>query len=114
MRWNPVPNGVDARFILGGQGNLWTEQIPTLRHAEYMTYPRAWALAEVFWSPREGKNWENFAGRMESHFSRAEAAGINVSHAVYDAIVTTAWKEKKLQCTLDAGDPRFGDLLYDR
>ena len=37
--FEPVPDGVEARYILGGQGNLWTEQIPTLRHAEYMTYP---------------------------------------------------------------------------
>ena len=51
--FEPVPEGVDPKYILGGQGNLWTEQVPTLRYAQYMTYPRGWALAEVFWSPRE-------------------------------------------------------------
>jgi hexosaminidase len=35
-----VPEGVDASFILGGQGNLWTEQVPTTAQVEYMTYPR--------------------------------------------------------------------------
>ena len=53
--FDPVPEGVDAKYILGGQGNLWTEQVATLHHAEYMTWPRGWALAEDFWSPKELK-----------------------------------------------------------
>jgi hexosaminidase len=94
--FEPVPDGVDAKHILGGQGNVWTEQIPTLRHLEYMTYPRAWALSEVYWSPKEAKNWGHFAQRMEAHFPRAEAARVNVSTAVYDAMVKTRSQDGKL------------------
>ena len=94
--FEPVPDGVDAKHILGGQGNVWTEQIPNMRHLEYMTYPRAWALSEVYWSPKEAKNWAQFAQRMEAHFPRAEAARINVSTAVYDAIVKTRSQGGKL------------------
>lgn len=85
--FEPVPDGVDPKFILGGQGNLWSEQLPNYRHAQYMTYPRAWALAEVYWSPKSAKNWDDFARRMERHFDRADAAGINYCKAVYDPIV---------------------------
>lgn len=94
--FEPVPDGVEAKHILGGQGNVWTEQIPTLRHLEYMTFPRAWALSEVYWSPKEAKNWENFSKRMEVHFHRSEIAGVNVSTAVYDAIVKTRMQQGKL------------------
>jgi hexosaminidase len=100
--FEPVPEGVEAGYILGGQGNLWTEQIPTLRHAEYMTYPRAWALAEVFWSPKERKNWDSFARRMEGHFDRSDVAGVNYSRAVYDAIVKTRFKDGALMLEMDA------------
>lgn len=99
--FEPVPDGVDAKHILGGQGNLWTEQIPTIRHAEYMSYPRAWALAEVYWSPKEKKNWDNFVGRMERHFERADIAGINYSKAIYDAIVRTSRKDGKMVVLMD-------------
>ena len=109
--FEPVPDGVEAKYILGGQGNLWTEQIPTLRHAEYMTYPRAWALAEVYWSPKEVKNWPNFAQRMESHFERAEVANVNYSRAVYDAIVKTSQKGDKLQLELESELPGL-DIYY--
>lgn len=94
--FEPVPDGVDTKHILGGQGNVWTEQIPNLRYLQYMTFPRAWALSEVYWSPKSAKNWEDFARRMETHFRRADIAGINVSRAVYDAIVRTRKQDGKL------------------
>ncbi len=94
--YEPVPDGVDANHILGGQGNLWTEQIPNLRYAYYMTYPRAWALSEVFWSQKKDKNWDNFSKRMEAHFQRYDAAQKRYSTAVYDPIVTTKKDGDKL------------------
>ena len=87
-RFEPVPEGVDPKYILGGQGNLWTESVPNPRHAEYMTWPRALALSEVLWSPREKRNWDDFAGRMENHLRRLNAAQVNYSRAVYDAAIT--------------------------
>ena len=85
--WNPVPAGVDSTLILGGQGNLWTEQVPNPRQVEYMTYPRAWALAETYWSPQSKKDWNGFARRVETHFARAEHAGINHSRSMFDPVV---------------------------
>ena len=99
--FNPVPEGVDAKFILGGQGNLWTEQLPTLRSAFYMTYPRAWALAEVFWTPNELKNWDNFVQRVEHQFQYFDMAGLNYSRAIYDAIVRVYMKEGNMWVELE-------------
>ncbi|MBP3203237.1 MAG: beta-N-acetylhexosaminidase [Bacteroidales bacterium] len=42
--------------ILGVQGNLWHERIPTPEHTEYMMYPRVAAIAEVGWSQPENKD----------------------------------------------------------
>lgn len=109
--FEPVPDGVDAKYILGGQANLWTEQIPTLRYAEYMTYPRAWALSEVYWSPKEAKNWAAFVPRMETHFGRADAAGINYSKAIYDPIIRTSTKDGKPMLELEGEIPGL-DLYY--
>lgn len=87
--FEPVPEGVDAKYILGGQGNLWAEHVATFRHAEYMTWPRGWALAEDFWSPKENKNWTNFIRKVEAQFNRDEIAGVNYSVAIYDPIIST-------------------------
>ena len=109
--FEPVPEGVDAKYILGGQGNLWTEQIVTLRHAEYMTWPRGWALAEDFWSPNASKNWTNFIQRVEKQFDRAEIAGINYSTAIYDAIINVKGKDGKMTLEMESEVPGL-DIYY--
>ncbi len=103
--FDPVPEGVDPKYILGGQGNLWTEQLPTYRSIEYMTYPRGWALAEVFWSPSGVKNWGNFVHRVENQFGRADIAGVNYSKAIYDAVVKTKRRDGKLMLDLSTEVP---------
>jgi hexosaminidase len=109
--YEPVPEGVDAKYILGGQGNLWTEQVVTFHHAEYMTWPRGWALAEDFWSPKETKNWTGFIQRVEKQFERAEIAGVNYSPAIYDAIINVKGKDGKMTLEMDSEAPGL-DIFY--
>ncbi len=86
--FEPVPDSINPELILGGQGNLWSEAVPNFWHAQYMTWPRGWALAEVFWSSKEDKNWTNFTKRVETHFERADFGKINYARSMYNAIVT--------------------------
>ncbi len=86
--YDPVPDSVDEKYILGGQGNLWTERVPNFRHAEYMTWPRGLALAEVYWSPKASRNWNDFITRMEGQFPRLDAAGIKYARSAYNVIYT--------------------------
>jgi hexosaminidase len=109
--YEPVPEGVDAKYILGGQGNLWTEQIVTLHHAEYMTWPRGWALAEDFWSPKESKNWAGFISRVENQFERSEIEGVNYSTAIYDPIINVKGKEGKITLEIESEVPGL-DVFY--
>lgn len=109
--FEPVPEGVDPKFILGGQGNLWSEQIATLRHAQYMTYPRAWALSEVYWSQKEKKDWPNFVQRLETHFERMDVAEVNYSKAVYDAIIKISKKDNKLNLDIETEAPNL-DIYF--
>lgn len=83
-RYDPVPDSVDPKLILGGQGNLWTESVPTFRHAEYMTWPRGLALAEVYWTPKDKLNFNDFLVRMEAQFPRLDAAQINYARSAFD------------------------------
>jgi len=85
-QFEPIPDGVDSKYIKGGQANLWTEQVYNMRHAEYMTWPRGFALAEDVWSPKEKKNWNNFVARVETHFKRFDAAQIKYAPSMYDPI----------------------------
>lgn len=93
-QFDPLPEGVDPKFILGGQGNLWTEQIKNFKTVQYMLWPRAMAIAESVWSPKERKNWPDFLNRVEDHFGRLTNANIKYSTAMYDPIITARYDEK--------------------
>jgi hexosaminidase len=107
--FEPVPEGVDAAMILGGQGNLWTESVPTFRQAEYMLWPRSFALSEVLWSPKTSRNWDRFVQKTEAHFERLAKADINFATSMYDAIVipsknSTGELQIKLNTEIDGMD----------
>ncbi|HEX7411787.1 MAG TPA: family 20 glycosylhydrolase [Bacteroidales bacterium] len=91
--FEPVPEGLDSSFILGGQGNLWTESVPTFRQAEYMLWPRSFALAEVLWSPKYERNWNDFVRRTEVQLQRLSQEDINYSRSFYDAIISPSKDE---------------------
>ncbi len=100
-----VPEGVEPSLIMGGQGNLWTEQVPTTAQIEYMVYPRALAMAESFWSDEKRKDWKSFVRKIEDHFVRLDSMNINYSPAMYDPIISVGQRDGKLQISLESEVP---------
>jgi hexosaminidase len=92
--FEPVPAGVDPSLILGNQANQWTEQLQTMRKAQYMTWPRSMAVAETSWSPADKKDWNKFAKKVEAQFEKLDAAVVAYSKSMYDPIVTTQLNTK--------------------
>lgn len=100
-KFDPIPEGANEDYILGGQANLWTEQVYNIRQAEYMTWPRGFAVAESLWSPKANKDWDNFVAKTENHFNRFDYAKIKYSPAIYDPIVTVTKKGEDYYVALD-------------
>lgn len=78
--YEPIPANLPSQFaghILGAQANVWTEYMPNFRHVQYMVFPRALALAEVDWSPKEARNWEDFERRAKVDMTRLDRLGVN-------------------------------------
>ncbi|WP_281337177.1 glycoside hydrolase family 20 protein [Flavobacterium eburneipallidum] len=72
-----------AKHILGAQANLWAEYIESTQESEYMIFPRLGAMAEVLWSPKEARNWNDFTTRLPSLLARFDYLGINYSKSAY-------------------------------
>lgn len=86
--YEPIPQELteeESKYILGTQGNVWTEYMKTPEHVEYMVFPRACALAEVSWTPAEQKDYGNFLHRLSVHLERLKAMGVNAAEKIYDA-----------------------------
>lgn len=89
--YNPTPAGLspaEATHILGAQGNVWTEYIPTAEQAEYMVWPRAAALSEVVWTPLALKNYGDFARRLPTHLERLTHLNVNFARTFFDPTLT--------------------------
>ncbi len=97
-QFNPVPPDLDAesaKHILGGQANLWTEYVPNLKHAEYMSFPRVAAMAEVLWSPKEVRSWEDFSRRIQIMMVRYDQMNINYSKSAFNVTAKSQFDSEK-------------------
>ncbi len=104
--FNPLPPGVDSTLILGGQCNLWSERLYTMRHAQYMLWPRGLATAESVWSPAGAKDWPKFVKKVETQFARFDAEQVKYARSMYDPIFTAKKDSNgKLSIQLDTEVP---------
>ncbi|MGX5819618.1 beta-N-acetylhexosaminidase [Chitinophaga lutea] len=77
--YDPFPKTLTAEqqsYIKGVQANVWTEYIPNGDHANYMTYPRALALAEITWSPASKKNYARFRKALPDRLAALQARDV--------------------------------------
>ncbi len=84
--FDPLPDGVDPKYIKGGQANLWTEQIYNTRYMQYMLWPRALAIAEAVWSPKEKRNWSDFVHRVEVQMPRFDVSETKYATSMFEPI----------------------------
>ena len=79
--YNPVPQElVDAGaddYVIGVQGNLWSEYLYTRAQRQYMLFPRSFALAEIAWTLPEHKDFADFCERVDIACQRLDALGVN-------------------------------------
>nr|WP_317131215.1 family 20 glycosylhydrolase [Polaribacter sp. IC063] len=86
-RFDPIPeelNEDEAKYVLGAQGNVWTEYMQTPEKVEYMAFPRAIALAEVVWSVPENKNYADFVNRLAHFNKRLDLLNVHYANHLYE------------------------------
>jgi hexosaminidase len=93
-----------------------------------MLWPRSFALSEVFWSPKNTRNWTGFVQRTEVNLQRLSQKDINFSTSFYDAIIEPLKDEQgnlliqmdteiegiEIYYTFDNTLPDHHSLLYKR
>ncbi|RBM18584.1 beta-N-acetylhexosaminidase [Streptomyces sp. PT12] len=67
--FRPLPS------VLGVQGQLWSEYLPTTDLVEWRAYPRLAALAEVGWRAGE-RDFADFHARLTGHLPLLDALGV--------------------------------------
>lgn len=129
--FEPIPeelNNEQKKFILGGEANLWTEYAPQ-ETVDSKLFPRILALAEVFWTPFQNKNYDNFYKRLQATYSDLNALGIQygreskiITYSInYDEtnnkfVLTITPNQKNLQIryTLNGTSLDTNSYLYEK
>jgi hexosaminidase len=127
--YNPTPAALtpdQQKYVLGVQGNLWTEYIATDAKVEYMILPRLLAVSEVGWTSLANKNFNDFANsRLPYHLAAFDKAGLDFrvpqAIGVKDTIEFGSQLNAQLKpsvagasvyYTIDSYTPRETDLIY--
>lgn len=113
-------------LVMGVQGNLWAEQIPSRERMLFLAFPRLLAIAELAWSQPEQMNWDDFFQRTLTHFRRLDALNINYRipdlEGFYDSNVFIGRGEVNVTCadpsaviryTTDGSIPTSESARYD-
>jgi hexosaminidase len=89
--YEPIPAALTSdedNYVLGAQGNVWTEYMGNERKVEYMIFPRMSALSEVLWSQKKDHDWQDFEKRLLEQFKRYDLWKANYSKAYFDLKAT--------------------------
>lgn len=113
--YDPIPKELDAskqHFIMGVQGNLWSEYITSAALAEYMLFPRAVALAEVGWT-KSKPGFEDFTDRLIPFLKRLDQHRVNYSRHVYELSLQSKYiaGENAIRVSIE-GVPRADQISY--
>lgn len=77
--YDPAEGIPAPEHIIGVQANLWSEYIVSDEYAEYMTWPRGLAIAEIGWTRAENKKgYAEFRERALRQNSRMREDGYSV------------------------------------
>ncbi len=80
--FEPVFDGIKEeckKNILGVEACLWTEFVPTMKKADYHTYPRLGAFSETAWSQKENRNYDKFLEKLYAYYDLLEGYGIDTA-----------------------------------
>jgi hexosaminidase len=77
--WDPAGyfTGVSESDIVGVEAPLWTETVRNIGAAFFLTVPRLPSLAEVGWTPQQGRRWDDFRVRLAGEARRWQYLGVN-------------------------------------
>ena len=126
--YNPVPEVLtpeERKYIIGVEGCVWTEYMPTPARVEYMAWPRMCAIADAGWT-RAPKDWDAFTRRLEKHLGRLDLLGVGYCKAFYNpfielhkdtqfskiATISVDAPDAEIHYTLDGSTPTVDSPVY--
>lgn len=77
--WDPADmlGSISEKNLIGVEAPLWSETVKNMDQVQFLVFPRLLGIAEIGWSPRQGRSWQTYAPRLAAHGPRLKALNIN-------------------------------------
>ena len=110
-----IPRGAtaaEAKHVIGVQGDLWTEFMPSFARDQHALFPRIAALSELGWSAASARDWNGFLQRLPAELARYRALGIGYADTAFaPAFDVTAGRNGMLRVAI-SNQTNFGEIRY--
>lgn len=107
--YEPLAAGTDTlqtKYLAGVEGQAWSEYFTSEAKAVYMIFPRALALAELAWTPKAQRNYNDFLQRLRSQKEGMQMAGLHYPAHVDDITFNaTTLQNNTVQMSLQTSLP---------
>lgn len=127
--YEPLAGNADnttTTYLAGVEGQAWSEYYTSEAQAAYMIFPRALALAELAWTPKSHRNYDNFLNRLrgealllkhekinyDSHFDDITYTAVPVQNNVLQISLQSAAPGSEIRFTTDNTVPTIRSTLY--
>ncbi|WP_457617261.1 glycoside hydrolase family 20 protein [Lutibacter sp.] len=108
--FKPIPSELpitQQKFILGSEGNLWSERIPDENTLDAKAFPRILALSEVLWTAPVTPNFNTFYQRVQNQYPVLKNKGVNYGLEFIPVKIENELKEDKVAIKII---PKFEDF----
>ncbi len=109
--FDPVPpelTAAEAKHILGGEMNMWTEYAPQEK-VDGKVFPRLLAMAEVLWTGPQQHGFNGFFRRVRKHYERLDRMGVRYGPEARPVVITPCYDRDRdgfmITCTIDSELP---------
>lgn len=110
-----IPSGataVESSRVIGVQGGLWTELMPSFASDQHALYPRVAALSELGWSAASAHDWNGFMQRLPAELARYRALGIGYADTAFAPAFDVAAGGKGMLRVALSNQANFGEIRY--
>jgi len=107
----PVLNTDEEKYIKGVQANVWSEYLDSEQKAEYMMFPRIFALSEIAWSDKTQRNYNDFLARLRKQMPALKKMGLKPAN-VFDEITYTVNKNPDGKTVIDLASTSPGAIIH--
>ena len=98
-------NAKQKQHVIGVQGNLWCEYIPTRERALFMYFPRILALSELAWTKPELKDYDQFYSRLPQQFKMLHTLNVPFRTPSLDGVYRVNAFTKEGTMAVSCADP---------